>query len=103
MEKEEMLDKVLAMLSGDMDDIEGRGAMEHSMDECPDPLGCTMHDGEHGDSLSGLAAGDKSPAAVTLEVKKGGLPSMEGELGDGEKAEDGLDPDTLDALKKLLK
>lgn len=98
MDKTELLDKVLEMLSGDMDDIEGAGAMAHSMDECSDPLGCKMHDAAEGESLT---PGDKP--AVVIEEKKMGLPSMEGELGEGGKAEDGLDPDALEALKKMLK
>ena len=95
MEKEELLDKVLAMLSGDMDDMEGSEAMKHSQEDCPDPLGCTMHDSELGDSLTGL---DK-PDGLKLEVSKVGL--APGASEEGEKG--GLSPEEADALRKLLR
>ncbi len=102
MDKSKLMDAALAALMDDMDDMEGTAATAHSQEECPDPLGCKMHDAEAGDSLSGLPEGDKSPAALTIEVKKGGLPSMEGELGEGKGAEEGLSPDEQELMKKLL-
>jgi hypothetical protein len=106
MNKSELFDAALEKLVGDMDDLEGRGAMSHSMDECPDPLGCTMHDDELGDGLTKElnpgGHGDE-PAAVKIEVKKLGMPTMEGAKEDDGPAEDKLDPEDIEALKKLLR
>lgn len=105
MEKTDLLDKALEMIMGDLDDIEGSGAMSHSADECPDPLTCSAHDSELG---SALAPGDKEPA-VKIEVSKMGLPSMDGEKAEepsiedkGEHGEE-LDAEDVEALKKLLR
>ena len=105
MEKTDLLDKALEMIMGDLDDIEGSGAMSHSAEECPDPLTCSAHDGELG---SALAPGDKEPA-VKIEVSKMGLPSMDGEKAEepsiedkGEHGEE-LDAEDVEALKKLLR
>ncbi len=105
MEKTDLLDKALEMIMGDLDDIEGSGAMSHSADECPDPLTCSAHDSELG---SALAPGDKEPA-VKIEVSKMGLPSMDGEKDaepsiedKGEHGEE-LDAEDVEALKKLLR
>ncbi len=86
MDKERILDLVLERLIGDMDDMEGSAAMAHSADECPDPLGCKMHDSELGDSLTKDEPGMK------------GIPSLEGQSE--EKAE--LSDDDAEELKKLL-
>lgn len=108
MNKSELMEMALEKLVGDMDDLEGSAAMEHSPEECPDPLGCKMHDAEAGDSLSSEAnPGDKP-----------GLPSMKGtpSKGDGDEGEDlgddlpgepeaegGLSEEEAELLKKLLK
>lgn len=104
MNKSDLMEMALEKLVGDMDDLEGSSAMEHSPEECPDPLGCKMHDAESGDSLSIEAnPGDKP-----------GLPSMKGtpSKGDGEEgadlggepaAEGGLSEEEAELLKKLLK
>jgi len=86
---------------GDMDDMEGKGAMAHSSEECPDPLTCGQHDIEAGESLAG---GDGSPT-VKIEVSKGGLPSLTGDKAEGEesKAEEGLSPEEAEELRKLLR
>ena len=106
MDKEKLMDMALEKIIGELDDVEGRGAMAHSLEECPDPLNCNMHDGELGDSLTpdgGVQKGE--PAAVKIEVSKLGLPTMDGEKnpGDEEKAEDGLSPEEAEQLRKLLR
>ena len=98
MEKSDLLDKALELIMGDLDDMEGKGAMSHSADECPDPLTCGAHDSELGGSLT-----DEKPAV------KMGLPSLDGEKSDepsiDDKGEHGesLDQEDIDALKKLLR
>ncbi len=101
MEKGELLDKALEMLMGDMDDMEGSAAMAHSADDCPDPLGCTEHDGELGKNMTP----DGGAPSVKIEVSKGGLPSLDGVKAPDEegKSEEGLSPEEAEALKKLLK
>jgi hypothetical protein len=95
-----MMDKVLEQILGELDDIEGDGAMKHSAEECPDPLGCTMHDGESSEALA--KPGEESPAAVKIEVHKLGMPTLDG--GDeSDKAEEGLSPEEAEELRKLLK
>jgi hypothetical protein len=103
MNKSELMEMALEKLVGDMDDLEGSGAMAHSTEDCPDPLGCTMHEAEAGDSLSSDAKPGDKP----------GLPSMKGtpSKGDGEEvveeaegaAEDGLSAEEAEELRKLLK
>jgi hypothetical protein len=100
MDKTALLDMALEKLMGDMDDLEGASAMSHSAEECPDPLSCKAHDSELGENLT---PGEKSPAAVEIEVHKGGLPSMDGEKSEDSKAEDGLSPEEAEELRKLLK
>jgi len=95
MGRAKMFDEALDRMIGDLDDVEGKSAMSHSLEDCPDPLGCTEHEAEEGKSL---APEEGSPAAVTIEVHKMGLPSME-----GKRAEEGLKPEDVEALKKLLK
>ena len=99
--KTELLDMALEKLMGDMDELEGKGAMAHSLEECPDPLNCTMHDMEESHKLM---PEDGKPA-VSIEVHKMGMPTLDGEKaeGDGEKAEEGLSPEEAEELKKLLK
>lgn len=94
MERDKMIDMALEKLMGDMDDLEGKGAMSHSMEDCPDPLGCKMHDSDVGENLS-------PEPSVKIEVHKMGLPSMDGgkEEGKGE----GLSPEEAEELRKLLK
>lgn len=98
MEKSEIMNMVLDRLVDEMDEVEGNSSMAHSQEECPDPLGCTMHDGEHGDNLS-----EGKPSGVEVEIKKlgEGMPSMEGAKEDA--AEDGLSDDDAEELRKLLK
>ena len=98
MDRSGMIDKALEMLSGDIDEIEGSGAMAHSLENCPDPATCPMHDGELGENLAEHEKQeDGSPAAVEIHIKPG-LPTLE-----QEKAEDGLSPEEKEALAKLLK
>lgn len=94
-----MLDKALEMLGGDMDDMEGKSAMSHTLDECPDPFGCTQHDSELGQHLT------QEPAAVKIEVHKlGGLGGLEDKPSLEDKGEEGegLDDEDAEILKKLL-
>lgn len=102
MNKSELMEMALEKLVGDMDDLEGTASMAHSTDECPDPLGCTMHEAESGDALSSDAKPGDKP----------GLPSMKGtpSKGDDEAPEDpespaesGLSEEEAEALRKLLK
>ena len=99
MKDDDMIDRALALLSGDMDDLEGSGAMQHTLDECPDPLGCKMHEDEKADPLSTL-----DEPSVTVTIGKG-LPTLgvPGDKGEDEKAEDGLSPEDAEELRKLLK
>lgn len=110
MNKSALMDIALEKLAGDMDDLEGSAAMSHSAEDCPDPLGCKMHDSELGENLSPAAAEkmDGKPM-VEIEIKKmgEGLPSMEGEKEDAaeEAVEhaDGLSADEAEELFELLK
>ncbi len=108
MDKGNLLDIALEKLAGDMDDLEGSEAMKHSPEDCPDPLGCKMHDGELGDNLS-PAASEKVDGKPILEihVKGEGLPSMDGEkmpsLDDKGEAGESLSEEDAELLKKLLK
>lgn len=95
MDKSGLIDAALEKLMGDMDDMEGSGAMSHSLDECPDPLGCTMHDADEGAALT------PEPKGVTIEVKGGGLPSLDGVAAE-DKAEDGLSLEEQEELRKLI-
>lgn len=98
MDKSALFDAALDRIMGELDDVEGDSAMSHSADDCPDPLSCKMHDEEHGDSLSG------KPAGLEIEVKKMGMPSLDGDYPESEsKAEDGLSPEEAEELRKLLK
>ena len=99
MEKDKLLDMALEKIMNELDDIEGTSANSHSLEECPDPLNCKMHDGE----LDGLAPEkqeDGSPSAVTVEVHKMGLPSL---TGGKEKEGEGLSEEEAEELRKLLK
>ena len=46
MKDSEMLDKALAQIMEELDEIEGTSALSHSAEECPDPLTCTQHKDE---------------------------------------------------------
>ena len=98
MDKSAMFDKALEMLSGDMDDLEGSSAMHHSLEECPDPLNCTQHEDEAGESLT---PGDKP--ALTIAIHGAGIApgEVEGEKKGG--VEDSLSDDEKEELKKLLR
>ncbi len=108
MNKSDMMEMALDKLMGDMDDIEGDSSMAHDQDECPDPLGCKMHDAESGEALAG------KPSGVEIEIKKigEGVPSMKGipadspgeepEEGKESAAEDGLSAEEAEELRKLL-
>ena len=99
---ESIIDKALAMLGEDMDGMEGKSAMSHSMDECPDPLNCTDHEAETGDALSGDMGGAKP--ALTIEIHGAGLnPGEAPSLDDKGEAGDGLSDEDSEILKKLLK
>lgn len=102
MDKSALFDMALEKLMGDMDDMEGKGAMSHSAEECPDPLTCDQHDSELGEHLT---PGEHEPAAVKIEVHKLGMPSLDGvkDEEEGSKADEGLSPEEAEALKKLLR
>ena len=102
MDKEKMIDMALEKIMEDMDGIEGHSAMEHSLEECKDPLTCEQHSGELGHHLTPDGG---EPAAVKIEVHKLGIPTMDGDKlpEEGEHAEEGLSPAEAEALKKLLK
>ncbi len=110
MAKSDMMEMALEKLLGDMDDLEGSAAMAHSAEDCPDPLGCKMHDDELGEHLS---PGDKpgEPAeGVEIEIKKigPGMPSMEGakdepSVDDLGQHGEGLSEEDAEELRKLLK
>lgn len=99
MNKSDLMEMALEKLVGDMDDLEGAAAMAHDVEECPDPLSCTMHESESGEALSSDAKPGDKP----------GLPSMKGtpSKGDGDgaesPAEDGLSDEEKEALRNLLK
>lgn len=102
MDKSGVIDKALEMLAGDMDELEGKSAMAHSLDDCPDPLTCGEHDGEVGEAM----AGEGKPA---LEIKIG-MPTMEGKAADDHPDSDeephhagDLSDDEAEELAKLLK
>lgn len=98
--KSDMMDEALERLAGDMDAMEGRDAMKHPMEECPDPMTCTQHDDELGEGIA-----EDKPVGVAIEVKPiPGMPSMEGEKSEGEgSAEEGLSPEDVEELRKLVK
>lgn len=101
MHKAEMFDKALDMLMGDMDDMEGKSALSHSMEDCPNPLECDQHDGEEGKDLT------PDHDSRSLEIKVSGLPTLEGKQegkeGAMNRAEEGLSTEEAEQLKKLLK
>jgi hypothetical protein len=92
---QEIVEKVLRMLSDDMDGIEGKSTMMHQIEDCPNPLTCDMHDSE--------LKGTEIPGEGEMENK--GLPSLDGaKEGDGEKEpSEGLSPAEAEELRKLLK
>ena len=103
MDKDKLMDMALEKIIGELDDVEGRGAMSHTLEECPNPESCDMHDMELGKSL---APEDGHDGAVKIEISKLG-PSMEGaanpdSLAEG-KEEEGLSPEEAEELRKLLK
>lgn len=93
-----MMDLALEKIMGELDDIEGKSSMEHSLEECPDPLNCDQHGLE-----SGKALAPEEPAAVKIEVHKMGMPSLDGAKEDEGEADEGLSPEEAEQLKKLLK
>jgi hypothetical protein len=115
MENKDLFDSALSKLMDDMDDMEGSSAMSHSMDECPDPLICPQHDSETGENLTSEHSGtadnvtrNGADPVVSIEIKKMGLPTLEGdngqdESGSGMEADSGLHPEELEALRKLLR
>ncbi len=110
MNKSDLMDVALEKLMGDMDDLEGSSAMSHSAEDCPDPLGCKMHDDELGENLNPANAEKMGAPVVSIEVKKmgDGLPSMEGakdepSLDDKGEHGEGLSDEDAEILKKLLK
>ena len=92
-----MLDAVLDRIMNELDDVEGGAAMHHSMEECPDPLSCDMHESENANPL---AEHEGHPVVADIEVKKMGIPSLDS--AEDSKAEDGLSPEEAEELKKLL-
>ena len=102
MEKAKMFDMALDKMLGELDDIEGHGAMSHSLEECPDPMNCDMHDGDLGENLAPEKQEEGSPAAVEITVHKMGMPSMDGK-SDSKAEEDHLSPEEAEELRKLLK
>lgn len=92
MDHESIIDRALAMLGDDMDGLEGKAAMAHGLDECPDPLNCDQHDDEMGDALSD-DKGEGMKPALTIEVHGEGMSPADG---------DGLKDDEAEELKKLL-
>lgn len=96
MDKNAMLEMALDKIMGDLDDVEGKGAMAHGMDECPDPLNCKMHEGNSSDNLTP----DGGMPSIKIELSKMHMPTM-----DGKSAEDadGLSDAESEELKKLLK
>ncbi len=110
MNKSALMDIALEKIMGDMDDMEGSSSMAHSAEDCPDPLGCKMHDGELGENLNPAAA-EKMDGKPLLEIeikgKGDGLPSMEGAKDDAAEKEvegaDGLSADEAEELFELLR
>lgn len=100
MDKSALLDIALEKLMGDMDDLEGSGAMSHSAEDCPDPLGCDQHEAEHSANMTH----DDGNPSLTIKVGHGLPPSLEdskeGEIRPG--AEEGLSEEEAAELKKLL-
>ena len=95
-----MFDAALDRIMSELDDVEGGSAMSHSAEDCPDPLGCTMHESENAEPLAGKG---EAPLGVEIEVKKMGVPSLDGDSeSDESKAEDGLSPEEAEELRKLL-
>ena len=104
MKDSDSMDAALARILDDMDDLEGKAANAHSLEECPDPLTCTQHDEEMKDNLT---PGDKKPAAdLTIVVGDGMMPKLGGrEAGaEGEEgsADEGLSADEAAELRKIL-
>ena len=73
MDKAKMMDMALEKIMGELDEVEGHSAMEHSLEDCPDPFTCEQHSGELGKNLA------PEPAAVKIEIHKPGMPSLDGE------------------------
>lgn len=100
MNKDKFIEFALDKIMHELDEIEGEGAMSHDLDDCPNPLVCDMHNSDLSDSMS-----QEKPAAIKIEVKKMGMPSLDGEE-EGDKEEslgEGLSLEEAEELKKLLK
>jgi hypothetical protein len=104
MEKSAMIEAALSKLMDDMDGMEGDAAMQHDMSECPDPMGCTMHDSELGQSLT---PNPKPDLAIEIKGPEESGDSLLGksmeEGSPAEGAEGKLSPEEAEVLKKLLK
>lgn len=92
-----MFDAALDRIMSELDDVEGGSAMSHSVEDCPDPLGCTMHEAENAEPLAG---DDKGKSIVEIKL---GAPSMDGDKAEGDSAaEEGLSDEEAEELRKLL-
>ena len=101
MKEDKLMDAALERIMNDLDDIEGKSAMEHSLEDCPDPLNCDQHGLEAGKNLT------PEPSAIKIEIHKPGMPTLDGEKlaeeGEGTKSDEGLSPAEAEELRKLLK
>ena len=94
----DLIDVALSKILDDMDDMEGKGAMEHSLEECENPMECNQHGTDAEDGLNPGDSEHKPVLEVTIE--KHGSPTMTGSGESG--AEESLSPDEKEMLKKML-
>ena len=100
MKDSDHMDAALAKILDDMDDMEGKSAMSHSLEDCPDPMSCTQHDDEVKGNLT--PEDGKSAPGLTIVVGDGMMPKL-GEKGSEEgKADEGLSPEEAAELRKIL-
>ena len=101
MKDDKLTDEALARILDDMDGMEGKAAMSHTLEECPDPLTCTQHDEE---AKGNLVPDNGKPAAdLTIVVGDGMMPKLGSrEAGEEGKAEDGLSAEDAAELRKIL-
>lgn len=104
MKDSDSMDAALERIINDMDDMEGKAAMSHTLEECPDPMNCTMHDDDVKGNLT--PEDGKSKTGLTIIVGDGMMPKLGDKVSDGpgseEKSDEGLSPEEAAELRKIL-
>lgn len=95
MDHRDMLEAALDKMMGDLDDIEGKGAVKHSLSECPNPEECDQHSDEMPKmDDGGEEMPDKKDGHSALPIMSVSVEKM--------KPKSELGPEDIEMLKKLL-